>query len=210
MSELLRRKLQEKLSKGSYPSFWSPKNSGDELVGQVLRIRPSTWNPDIKVYEVKSMDGTVYSTPNNAVLNRLLAESKACVGDYIMIRYEGSIVTGRGRKAKDFSVSAIPKDEAEQILSGQVKLTTPLEIKPTVTPVKPELIQEPKTVIVPPKIKPAVPDEVVNWVKEMFTFYDEMEIERLQHYMNQRGYKYPVDVVVEVAGLKIIEGKVVK
>lgn len=198
MIEILRQRLRESLKKGSYPPFWTPKEAGEEIAGQVVRIRPSVWNPQINIYEIKTFEGESISTPNNAVLNRLLSESDVKIGDYIMIRYEGTVTTGKGRKAKDFSVSVIPKEEAEQILSqAKPPEPTPPQIKKSVVA---------KTL----EVKPSIPDEVKDWAKELFKFYDEMPIEMFQRFLEQRGYKYPAEVVAEAAGLRVEGGKVLK
>ena len=160
--------LEKRLKRGSYPPFWSPKEKGETLVGQVVAIRPSVWDQNVKTYEVKTFDGEAYSTPNNAVLNRLLEESEIKIGDYIMIRFEGTMTTGRGRRAKDFSVAVMPWEEAEKIIKSGGERTKPFI---------PQVAEKPREVKVQvPKSERKiefvkVPREAREFIDELFSFY---------------------------------------
>jgi len=190
--------LKKRLKRGSYPPFWSPKEKGETLVGQVVAIRPSAWDQNVKTYEVKTFDGEAYSTPNNAVLNRLLEESEIKIGDYIMIRFEGTMTTGRGRRAKDFSVAVLPREEAEEIL----KSAPQAEEKPELPkPFRPE----------PPTPAPVeakkIPGEVREFIDELFAFYtDGMPEEQFKKYLERRNIKIPMTELIRECNLVVSNG----
>jgi len=192
--EILKSELKKRLRKGSFPPFWSPNNAGDTLVGQVVATRPSVWDEKIMVYEVKTFNGETYSTPNNAVLNRLLKEFNVKVGDYIMIRYEGTIMTGRGRKAKDFSVAVLPKNEAEKILKAKRESIKPLIPQGEPTEEKPGN---------------SVPAEVKDFIEELFSFYtDGIPEEQFRKYLERRNIKIPMADLMKECNLTVSNGVV--
>jgi len=203
--DAIRETLSKRLKRGSFPQFWSPKNKGEELVGEVRAIRPSVWDEKIKVYEVKTFDGDTYSTPNNAVLNRLLEESNVSIGDYLMIRYEGTITTGRGRKAKDFSVAVMSKEEAEKILKrgkGEVKPLVPQVAEKSVEPAKPET-QGRKIDFL------KVPMDVKRFIDELFGFYtDGIPEEQFKKYLERRNIEIPMADLMKECNLAVSNGVV--
>lgn len=182
--------LRSKARNSRFPPIFQFKNPGDTLAGKIINLRKSPWNPDIMIADVETFDGEVYSTPNNAVLNRRFGEEGLAVGKYVYIEYLGTVTTGRGRKAKDFKVAVLGEEE----IIREIQKTAGVVAKPAEA--KPET--------------PKIPDEVISWVKSLFEFYDEMEVERLQRYMEQMGYKYPVEEVAKAVGLKISGGKISK
>jgi len=202
--EILKRELEKRLRKGSFPPFWTPKDKGEVLVGQVISVRPSIWDEKIKVYEVRTFEGETYSTPNNDVLNRLLEESDVKPGDYIMIRYEGIITTRRGRKAKDFSVAVLPKDEAEKILREKPEepAVAPVEIPKPFVPSSQPVEQETKTIGFS-----KVPDEVKEFIDELFGFYtDGMPEEQFRKYLERRNIRIPMVDLMRECNLVVQNG----
>jgi len=195
--------LEKRLRRGSYPPFWSPKEKGEKLVGQVVATRPSVWDQNVKIYEVKTFDGETYSTPNNDVLNRLLEESEVKPGDYIMIRYEGIITTRRGRKAKDFSVAVLPKEEAEKILKEKPEepVATPTEIPKPFVP-QPQPAEQTRTIEIS-----KVPDEVKEFIDELFGFYtDGMPEEQFKKYLERRNIRIPMVDLMRECNLVVQNG----
>jgi len=207
--EAIEEALKKRLKRGGYPPFWNPKEKGDTLVGQVTAIRPSVWDEKVNTYEVKTFSGDSYSTPNNAVLNRLLGESEIKIGDYIMIRFEGTMTTGRGRKAKDFSVAVLSKDEAEKILKAG---------RESVKPLVPESVEEPAETEspkpLPLHLEPQkkiefskVPDEVREFIDELFSFYtDGMPEEQFKKYLERRNIKISMADLMRECGLLVSNG----
>ena len=196
--------LEKRLRRGSYPPFWSPEEKGEKLVGQVIASRPSIWDQNVKIYEVRTFDGKTYSTPNNDVLNRLLEESEVKPGDYIMIRYEGTITTRRGRKAKDFSVAVLPKDEAEKILKEKPEepAVVPAEIPKPFVPSSQPVEQETKTIGFS-----KVPDEVKEFIDELFGFYtDGMPEEQFRKYLERRNIRIPMVDLMRECNLVVQNG----
>ena len=196
--------LEKRLRRGSYPPFWSPEEKGEKLVGQVIASRPSIWDQNVKIYEVRTFDGKTYSTPNNDVLNRLLEESEVKPGDYIMIRYEGTITTRRGRKAKDFSVAVLPKDEAEKILKEKPEepAVAPAEIPKPFVPSSQPVEQETKTIGFS-----KVPDEVKEFIDELFGFYtDGMPEEQFRKYLERRNIRIPMVDLMRECNLVVQNG----
>jgi len=193
--DIIEEELKKRLKRGGFPPFWTPKEKGEKLVGQVTAIRNSFWDQNVKTYEVKTFSGEVYSTPNNAVLNRLLEETEINTGDYIMIRYEGEMTTGRGRRAKDFSVAVLPKDEAEKILMAKREEVKPVaEKKPA--PVPKGEIEESK-----------VPAEVKDFIDELFSFYTHgIPEDQFKKYLERRDIKIPLDRLLKECGLFIADG----
>jgi len=196
--EVIEKELKKRLRHGSYPPFWSPKEKGETLVGQVTAVRPSVWDEKVNTYEVKTFNGEFYSTPNNAVLNRLFEEFKIKVGDYIMIQYEGIVTTGRGRKAKDFSVAVLPKDEAERILRAEKEKVKPLVLEEKAMEEKPA----------PPKTgEGKVPAEVRDFIEELFSFYTHgIPEDQFRKYLERRDIKVPMDKLLKECGLTVIDG----
>ena len=210
--EILKKELEKRLRKGSFPPFWTPKNKGEVLVGQVISVRPSIWDEKIKVYEVRTFEGETYSTPNNDVLNRLLEESEVKPGDYIMIRYEGIITTRRGRKAKDFSVAVLSKEEAEKILKTRKESVKPLVPQVTEETQKPAEPEPPKPL--PLHLEPErkiefsrVPDEVKEFIDELFGFYtDGMPEEQFRKYLERRNIRIPMVDLMKECNLVVSNG----
>jgi len=202
--EVVIEALKQRLKRGGYPPFWTPKEKGETLVGQVTAIRNSVWDQNVKTYEVKTFDGETYSTPNNAVLNRLLEESKIKIGDYLMIRFEGTMTTGRGRKAKDFSVAVLHKEEAEKILRAKRE-----GIKPLISESKEESakIESPET---EKKIELSrVPDEVKEFIDELFSFYtDGIPEEQFKKYLERRNISVPMIDLMRECSLMVVNGVV--
>lgn len=196
--EAILRVLKSKAKDSKFPPIFQFKNPGDTLAGRIINLRKSPWNPNIMIADVETFEGEVYSTPNNAVLNRRFEESGLAVGKYVYIEYLGTVTTGKGRKAKDFKVAVLSEEEIVRELGLHKEVQRTLEPVAKAAEVKPETPQ------------PKIPDEVVSWAKNLFSFYDEMEVERFQRYMEQRGYKYPVEEVAKAAGLKISGGKISK
>ena len=164
------------------------------MVGQVVAIRPSVWDQNVKTYEVKTFDGEAYSTPNNTVLNRLLEESEIKIGDYLMIRFEGTVTTGRGRKAKDFSVAVLPKNEAEKILRAKREGIKPLIPQGEPTEEKPGN---------------SVPAEVKDFIEELFSFYtDGIPEEQFRKYLERRNIKIPMADLMKECNLTVSNGVV--
>jgi len=200
--EILKKELEKRLRRGSFPPFWTPKDKGEVLVGQVISVRPSIWDEKIKVYEVRTFEGETYSTPNNDVLNRLLEESEVKPGDYIMIRYEGIITTRRGRKAKDFSVAVLPKDEAEEILKEKsAEPSAPAEIPKPFVP-QPQPVEQTRTIEIS-----KVPDEVKEFIDELFGFYtDGMPEDQFKKYLERRNIRIPMVDLMRECNLVVQNG----
>lgn len=189
MSDLLKEELNKRLKKGSFPIYWTPKVKGEELIGEIVSVRQSSWDEKIKVYEIRTLNGEEYNTPNNVILNRLLEKLGPEEGDYILIRYEGMITTTHGKKAKDFSASVLQREEIEEIM--QKKPVEKEESKPKIESIK-------------------ISKETKEFIDELFDFYtDGIPEQQFKKYLEKRGIRVPLNDIISEYGL-VVENDVIK
>jgi len=170
--ERVRQEMRKKLktTPPPFPPFWHPENVGDELFGEIINIRPSPFEADINLYDVKDPEtNEVWTTPSNVVLVRTLQELNPQVGDFILIKY-----TGKRKRTKLFEVSVLPKAEAEK-----------------------HLVEMPSPEVVPEKMKPPTIseeklEEIKKFLAELRLLHQKIKFSLFDHYLN-RVKRFDVD-----------------
>jgi hypothetical protein len=203
--ELLRRKGVST----SLPNFWTPKENGDWIFGECIRITKNPFDETMKAYIVRGITGSSkdepyypfddkqeeYMLPRNVGLMRLFEESNLSPGKLVYAEYIQQRNIGRGRKVKDFIVAVLEKEEAQQLFASQMVLKEKVE-EPTVEKV--EVKAEEKD------------QKIIEVLKDIVSYYgNEVTKDRFIYLLKKKGIEYDEN---ELTNLGLIEpaGKVVK
>jgi len=200
MDEL--KKLMEKEARGgTYHPFFKFSKERSEFLGQLLASRKDP-RGDGTLWDVHNLeDGQKYTLPSYTVLESLLNEWGAKVGDYVYIKFLGEGKRGKGRPAYLFKVTVMPKEKAEALLKKKPKPEKPRE-----PPKKEEPTPSPEE---PPRDRSLV-DKGKNIILTLLDIYSELEVKRAEEALKKQGVDVPIEEVCREAGVKIEGDKVVK
>lgn len=110
-----KEKLKSEAKSRTLHPFWRPQQIGEEIVGEIVSIRPSPWEKDQYLYDIKTPTGTVYTLPRNVQITDMLTSSGATVGYAVYIQYIGEGKSKKGRRVKQFKIACMPKAELEKM-----------------------------------------------------------------------------------------------
>lgn len=208
--ELLKKLLEERaVSPSAYPPFFPFEKKGDTLVGVLKGVVEYEWRGEKRpIAVVESLDGEEYSVSLTTVLQRLFNQEKPEPGDYVLIRYEGEgqAVDPSRNPPKLFALGVVRKSEAEELArraeearrheERREKREKPAEPErppeilefPAPAEAAGEAAEAPEAAGEPGK-PAAVPEDLVEFLRKLFTFYDEgMNLADLEKRLRYKGY----------------------
>jgi hypothetical protein len=203
--EVLKKALEARMKEGSYP----PKlelAEGEEALVRIIDILPNPWNPDRKIYVVVNLeDGLQYRLPINTAIYRILHETGAKTGDYLLLKYLGTTTTKTGKTVKRWSVGYLSSEEASKILGEREKAGQKTEEAPHT--------EEKKPVEPEPRDRPKMSEaEIKMFIESLIDIYGFATLKDIDYYLNKvknLGVKVDEEFVKKL-GFKVKGDKVVK
>jgi len=168
-------------------------------MGRIVNIRaiPRGAGGQDNIFELETSEGKKWSIPSLTVLNQLFTEQRVGAGDYVLIKFEGTRPSKRGRSVQIFSLGKVSAEEAKELIEKPEKIEVP--------EIKPEIKEEPPK----PAVTPAV-EEGKKFVSRLFEFYTEMGLEDLQRKLGIRGIEVDAKELVEACDFLTLEGNTVR
>jgi len=203
--EALKKALEARMKEGSFP----PKlelEEGEEALVRIIDILPNPWNPDRRIYIVINLeDGVQYRLPINTAIYRILQETGAKAGDYLLLKYLGTTTTKTGKTVKRWSVGYLSSEEANKILGEREKIEQKTEETPQVEEKKPKESEAREK----PKMSEA---EMKMFIESLIDIYGFATLKDIDYYLNKvknLGIKVDEEFVKKL-GFKVQGDKVVK
>jgi hypothetical protein len=171
--EVLRRALEARLKQGGMPPRLDLRE-GEEAIVRIVDVVDNPWRPQSKIYiAVNLEDGMQYRLPVNVGIQTILQEVNAKPGDYLLLRYLGSVTTKSGRNVRRWSVGYLTSEEAHKLLSEvQSKQSQVQEKKP-----------EPKIEKVE-KQHQVSEEELKKFIEGLISVYGSASVKDLDYYFN--------------------------
>jgi hypothetical protein len=171
--EVLRRALEARVKQGGMPPRLDLRE-GEEAIVRIVDVVDNPWRPQSKIYLVVNMeDGVQYRLPVNVGIQAILQEVNAKPGDYLLLRYLGSVTTRAGRTVRRWSVGHLSAEEAHKLLSElQSKHHQTQERKPEP---KVERVEKPQQVS---------DEELKKFIDGLISVYGSASVKDLDYYFN--------------------------
>jgi hypothetical protein len=177
---------------------------------RIVDVLPNPWRSEMQIYIVVNLeDGLQYRLPTNTAIYRILKEVGAKPGDYLLLKYRGTVTTKAGKTVKRWSVGYMASEEASKLLKekeqeelARAELQAREEEKPR--EVSRELEAREK-----PKMSEA---EIKKFVESLIDIYGFATLKDLDYYLNKvknLGIKVDEEFVKKL-GFRLQGDKVVK
>lgn len=207
--DILKKALEARVKEGSFPPKLELEEGGEALV-RIVDVLPNPWRSEMQIYIVVNLeDGLQYRLPTNTAIYRILKEVGAKPGDYLLLKYRGTVTTKAGKTVKRWSVGYMASEEASKLLKekeqeelARAELQTREEEKPR--EVSRELEAREK-----PKMSEA---EIKKFVESLIDIYGFATLKDLDYYLNKvknLGIKVDEEFVKKL-GFRLQGDKVVK
>jgi hypothetical protein len=207
--EILKKALEARMKEGSFP----PKlevAEGEEVLVRIVDILPSPWRPDTKIYIVYNLyDDLQYRLPINTAIYRILQDTGAKVGDYLLLKYLGTTTTKTGKTVKRWSVGYLSSEEASKILGEREKSETIIVERTANHQVEKEKKHEESEAREKPKLSE---EDIKKFIDSLIDIYGFATLKDLDYYLNKvknLGVKVDEEYVKKL-GFKVQGDKVVK
>jgi hypothetical protein len=195
--ETLKKALEARMRQGALPPKLELPEEGEALV-RIIDIVESPWKAGTKIYVVVNLeDGIQYRLPVSVVLNRMIADFNAKVGDYLLIKYRGMKEYESGKKVSLWNVGHLSAEEASKMIPSPLMQETESKVK---------------TVMETPKDVKFNRDEAVKFIDSLIGVYGFITVRDLDHYFNKvKGWNVKIDEeFVKSLGFKLSGDKIVK
>jgi len=197
--EILKKALEVRMKEGGLPPKLEIKEN-EEAIVRIIDIVQNPWKPDSKIFIVQNLeDGLQYRLPVNIGIYRVLSESGAKIGDYLLLRYQGSVLTKSGRTVKRWSIGYLSAEEAKNIIQSYQKKEGQEE--------KEEAKEAPSESLDDQK-----KNEIKQLISSLIKIYGFTTISDLDYYFNKiKNYNIQITKdFIESLGFKLQGDKIVK
>jgi len=170
----LKEALEARMKEGGLPSKLSLEEN-QEVIVRIADIIDNPWRPGSKIYIVVNLaDGVQYRLPVNAILYRILTQTGAKIGDYLLLKYLGASTTKSGRTVKRWKVGYLSSEEASRLTSQNMQQNIPQnEVK--------EANQESSSKTSTDMSR----EDIIKFIDTMISIYGFTSIKDIDYYLNK-------------------------